>query len=38
MTTTEVNELTELAFEGGTAPLTTTPVVGTPGRRYADVL
>src|SRR6476469_7195265 len=38
MTSSEVNELTELAFEGSTAPLTTTPVVGTPARRYADVL
>ena len=26
----EINELTELAYEGGSAPLTTTPVVGTP--------
>lgn len=33
----EINELTELAYEGGT-PLTTTPVVGTPTRSYADVL
>ena len=35
--TTEISELTELAYEGG-EPLTTTPVVGTPGRSYADVL
>lgn len=33
----EIDELTELAFEGG-APLTTTPVVGTPGRSYGTVL
>ena len=28
---TEINELTELAYEGGD-PLSTTPVVGTPSR------
>jgi ribonuclease Z len=33
----EINDLTELAYEGG-GPLTTTPVVGTPGRSYANVL
>jgi ribonuclease Z len=33
----EINELTELAYEGG-EPLTTTPVVGTPSRSYANVL
>ena len=30
----EINELTKLAYEGGTLPLTTTPVVGTPNRKY----
>ena len=35
---TEIDELTELAYEGSTRPLTTTPVVGTPGVTYADVL
>jgi ribonuclease Z len=30
----EINESTKLAYEGGTAPLTTTPVVGTPDRKY----
>jgi ribonuclease Z len=30
----EINELTKLAYEGGTLPLTTTPVVGTPKRKY----
>jgi len=34
---TEINEMTELAYEGG-AVLTTTPVVGTPAGGYADVL
>jgi ribonuclease Z len=29
-----INELTKLAYEGGTLPLTTTPVVGTPHRKY----
>ena len=29
----EINELTKLAYEGGTLPLTTTPVVGTPNRK-----
>jgi ribonuclease Z len=33
----EINDLTELAYEGG-VPLTTTPVIGTPPRPYADVL
>lgn len=32
---TEINELTELAYEGGLA-LSTSPVVGTPTRPYAD--
>ena len=35
---TEINELTELAYDGTGQPLTTSPVVGTPGVRYADVL
>jgi ribonuclease Z len=35
---TEIDELTELAYEGSSHPLTTTPVVGTPGVTYADVL
>jgi ribonuclease Z len=35
---TEVNELTELAYEGSRAPLTTTPVIGTPARSYTSVL
>ena len=34
----EINEMTELASEGSSQPLTTTPVVGAPGREYADVL
>jgi ribonuclease Z len=34
----EINELTELAYEGSGQPLTTTPVVGSPGVVYADVL
>jgi ribonuclease Z len=34
---TEISELTELAFEGSTEPLTTTPVAGTPGRDYPSV-
>lgn len=34
----EISETTELAHEGSTRPLTTTPVVGTPAREYADVL
>jgi ribonuclease Z len=33
----EINELTELAHDGGKMALTTTPVVGTPAREYADV-
>jgi ribonuclease Z len=36
--TTEISELTELAYEGSIHPLTTTPVVGSPGVTYADVL
>ena len=31
---TEINSSTKLAYEGGTLPLTTTPVVGTPNRKY----
>ena len=30
----EINASTKLAYEGGTLPLTTTPVVGTPNRKY----
>jgi len=29
-----IDKLTKLAYEGGTVPLTTTPVVGTPNRKY----
>ena len=37
--TTEINELTELAHEGGLQPLPMTPVVGTPGNAWwADAL
>jgi ribonuclease Z len=36
--TGDVDELTKLAYEGSGMPLTTTPVVGTPGRPYAPVL
>jgi ribonuclease Z len=36
--TTEITELIELACEGGHQPMTTTPVVGTPGGTFADVL
>jgi ribonuclease Z len=36
--TAEITEMTELAHEGSTEPLTTTPVVGTPTREYANVL
>jgi ribonuclease Z len=31
---TEITEITELAYEGSSAPLTTTPVVGTPTLAY----
>jgi len=34
----EVSERTQLASEGSSVPLTSTPVVGTPGRTYAPVL
>jgi ribonuclease Z len=34
----EITETTELAHEGSTRPLTTTPVVGSPAREYAGVL
>jgi ribonuclease Z len=34
----EINELTELAHEGSTQPLTTTPVAGTPSRAYPELL
>ena len=33
----EINELTELAHDGGVAPLTTTPVAGTPAQPYAEL-
>jgi ribonuclease Z len=32
----EINELTKLAYEGGTSPLTTTPVVGKPDRKFSS--
>ena len=35
---TEISELTELAFEGSTQPLTTTPVAGTPGHEYSSLV
>ena len=31
-----INESTKLEYEGGTLPLTTTPVVGTPERKYSS--
>jgi len=34
----DINDLTELAYEGSGLPLTTTPIVGTPGRAYAPLL
>jgi ribonuclease Z len=33
----EINELTELAYDGSGLPLTTSPVVGSPARQYADL-
>ena len=36
--TAEVDELTELAYEGSGVPLTTIPVAGTPGRAYTPLL
>jgi ribonuclease Z len=33
----EIDALTELTYEGSRHPLTSTPVVGSPGVRYADV-
>lgn len=33
----KVDELTKLASEGSTEPLTTSPVVGSPSKKYADV-
>ena len=33
----EINELTELAYEGAGSPLSISPVVGTPARPYADL-
>lgn len=32
----EINEYTKLAYEGGTQPLTTTPVVGKPDRKFSS--
>jgi len=34
---TQIDESTKLAYEGGTLPLTTTPVVGKPDRKYNPV-
>ena len=34
----EITEMTELACEGSTEPLTTTPVVGTPDREYPSLV
>ena len=36
--TAEITAMTELAYEGSIAPLTTTPVVGTPVREYAPTV
>jgi len=33
---TKIDQSTKLAYEGGTLPLTTTPVVGTPKRKYSS--
>ena len=33
----EINELTELAYDGSGLPLTTSPVVGTPAQPYAEL-
>jgi ribonuclease Z len=33
----EINELTELAYDGSGMPLTISPVVGTPAQQYADL-
>lgn len=33
----EINDKTKLACEGGTEPLTTTPIVGKPNKKYSDV-
>ena len=33
----EINDLTELAYDGSGLPLTTSPVVGTPSREYAGL-
>jgi len=35
---TQIDASTKLAYEGGTLPLTTTPVVGTPLQKYASAL
>jgi hypothetical protein len=34
---TKIDKSTKLAYEGGTLPLTTTPVVGTPNRKYYSI-
>jgi ribonuclease Z len=34
----EINELSQLAYEGSSMPLTTSPAIGTPKRAYAEVL
>jgi ribonuclease Z len=34
----EINELSQLAYEGSSMPLTSSPVIGTPKRAYAEVL
>jgi ribonuclease Z len=34
---TKIDQLTKLAYEGGTLPLTTTPVVGTSNRKYNSI-
>jgi len=34
---TKIDKLAKLAYEGGTQPLTTTPVVGTPTRKYSSI-
>jgi ribonuclease Z len=37
MMSVEINELTELAYDGAGIPLTTSPVVGTPSRQYGTL-
>ncbi|MDP2014132.1 MAG: MBL fold metallo-hydrolase, partial [Actinomycetota bacterium] len=34
----EINDMTELAYEGNEMPLTMTPVVGSPSREYAPTV